>query len=99
MISISYYSLRLDLGPYPVIETHVKVDGKEKGCRIEQTPSDNILYDGKPFGDKFVLSTDPAADSIILAVLDVAKRHNLATAEDWKTNKNISVWNTYGQPL
>lgn len=99
MISVTYYSLRLDLGPNPVIETHVEVDGKEKGCRIEQTPSNNILYDGKPFGDEFALSTDPAADSIISAVLDVAKRYKLATAEDWETNRNTGVWCTTGQPL
>lgn len=99
MISVTYYSLRLDLGPNPIIEAHVKVDSKEKGCRVEQMPSGNILYDGKAFGKDFLLSIDPAAESIIDTILDVARRHKLATEDDWETNRSTGVWCTTGQPL
>ena len=94
-MKVTEYNFRVDLGPYPMIEATVNAIQ----YRVEQTPTGNVLYDKYGESGNYALSANSQAKEIEAAILDVAKRNNLATVIDWPRNRNTGLISLSFHPL
>lgn len=94
-MKVTEYHFRVDVGPSPMIEA--TVNGIQ--YRVEQTPTGNVLFEKAEDLGNYALSTDSRAEEIEAAILDVAKRNNLATVLDWPRNRNTGLTSLSFHPL